>query len=135
MPQLRINHPYPPALRRSIELALVEGITGDQEQAERQYRSPKSIAERWNRIADSVGLDHGHRRREHIIVALFQRRHVEYLMLCLAIHIGAGLLSDDELVRPGRARTRPGRTSRDSALVWDPDTGTFAGWSDGRDAA
>ena len=82
-PHLQIHHPYPPALERTIRLALERGEVMDKAQARIEHVSPKSISDRWERIADSVGLKWGQRQRSHVIVALFRLRHVEFLLVII----------------------------------------------------
>ncbi len=84
-PKIKINHPYPPALAQTIRLALEYGEVSDKAQARRERCSPKSISDRWDRIADRVGLTYGQRARSRVIIALFQMRHVEYLLWLLWI--------------------------------------------------
>lgn len=132
-PKVRINHPYTPALRRSILLALEQGVCGDVEQARVEHRSTKSIADRWERISDEVGIEVGQRRRDRVIVALLQRRHAEYVMLLIAVVMGTGLLDQLDMMRPvrsSRARTQITRT-RQPALEWDPDASMLI-WPEAR---
>lgn len=135
MPQLQITHPYPPALRRSIELALGKGLVSDAEQAAVEHRSHKSIADRWQRIADELEIPEGQRRRDRVILELFRQCHARYLALALAAYLGALPLNTDALRTPRTLRggkpaaTASLRREGDAlALSLDLDTGTLT-WS------
>jgi len=133
MPQLQITHPYTPALRRSIELALVDGLTGDAEQAAVEHRSHKSIADRWQRIAEELEIPEGRRRRDRVILELFRQSHARYLALALAAYLGALPLNTDAVRTPRTLRgfgpvATVRREGNAPGLALDLDTGSLT-WS------
>lgn len=133
MTELQITHPYPPALRRSIELALGKGLVSDAEQAAVEHRSHKSIADRWQRIAEELEIPEGQRRRDRVILELFRQSHARYLALALAAYLGAMPLNTDAVRTPRTLRgfgpvATVRREGNAPGLALDLDTGSLT-WS------
>lgn len=106
MPNLKINQPYTPAQQRTIRLAFEQGLISDKEQARIEGLSPRSITDRWDGIAHRLRLAYGQRDRARVLVELIVRKHIEILLLVVAILTSVSGYTQPMRPRPpGSART------------------------------